>query len=169
MYPPTAPAQGRDVTPLVALLYVSQAAREVTTSDLVHLLVHARRRNLQEDLTGVLLYADGSFMQYLEGPAEGMQRVYRIIKAHPLHFGVVDLLRQPIPQREFAEWSMACHIVGADGDTSLCDRYELLLERLAHAVRPRSQARELMARFREQGRVALPRMPEASAHEQRRS
>ena len=169
MYPPTAPAQGRDAAPLVALLYVSQAAREMTTADLVHLLVHARRRNLQEDLTGVLLYAEGSFMQYLEGPPEGMQRVYRIIKAHPLHFGVVDLLRQPIDQREFAEWSMACHIVGADGDASLCDRYELLLERLAHAVRPRSPARDLLSRFRDQGRAALARVPEASAGELRRN
>ena len=100
MSQPSAPAQDADAAPLVALLYVSQAARAVTTSDLVRLLVNARRRNLEEDLTGVLLYADGSFMQYLEGPAPGMQRVYRIIKAHPLHFGVVDLLRQPIAKRE---------------------------------------------------------------------
>jgi hypothetical protein len=169
MSQPSTPAQDADAAPLVALLYVSQAARAVTTSDLVDLLVHARRRNLQEDLTGVLLYADGSFMQYLEGPAQGMQRVYRIIKAHPLHFGVVDLLRQPIAQRQFAEWSMACHVVGADGDTALCDRYDLLLERLSEVVRPRSPVRDLLTRFHEQGRAALHRVPEASGREMRRS
>ena len=169
MSQPSAPAQDADAAPLVALLYVSQAARAVTTSDLVRLLVNARRRNLEEDLTGVLLYADGSFMQYLEGPAPGMQRVYRIIKAHPLHFGVVDLLRQPIAQREFGEWSMACHVVGADGDTALCDRYGLLLERLSNIVHPRSQVRELLSRFREQGRASLSRVPEASGSEMRRS
>jgi hypothetical protein len=64
---------------------------------------------------------------------------------------------------------MACHIVGADGDAALCDRYELLLERLTHAVRPRSQARDLLSRFRDQGRAALSRVPEASGGELRRS
>lgn len=160
---PTSPLpDAAPATALASILYVSKASRPVTTADLVRILVGARRRNLIEDVTGVLLYADGSFMQYLEGPPAGLSRVYHVIKADPLHFGLVDLLRQPVAHREFGEWSMACHIVGADGDTALCDRYALLCERLAHALRPRSQAAELLSRFWSHGRASVARVLEAS-------
>jgi hypothetical protein len=48
----------------------------VTPNDLQHILEGARRRNVEEDISGVLLYADGYFMQYLEGPEAGLHRVY---------------------------------------------------------------------------------------------
>ena len=73
--------------------------------------------------------------------------VYGIIKAHPLHYGLIDLMREPIQTREFAEWSMACHIVGAAGDPSLCEDYALLASRLGAALRPRSAACELLSTF----------------------
>ena len=92
-------------TDLWAIVYVSKAARPMTQDDLAHILEGARRRNAEEGITGVLLYSDGSFMQYLEGPAAGMLRVYAIIKTHPLHYGLIDLVREPIQSREFAEWS----------------------------------------------------------------
>jgi hypothetical protein len=82
-------------------------------------------------------------------------RVYRNIKAHPLHFGIVDLLRQPIEQREFGEWSMACHVVGEGGDTALCDRYDVLAERVGSLLEPRSPAGALLSRFWTHGRASV--------------
>ena len=132
---------------LGAIVYVSRAARPVAHSDLVRIREGARLRNAEENITGVLLCAHGSFMQYLEGPAVGLLKVYGIIKAHPLHYGLIDLMREPIQTREFAEWSMACHIVGAAGDPSLCEDYALLASRLGAALRPRSAACELLSTF----------------------
>ena len=70
---------------LGVIVYISKAARSLGHDDLERLLESARRRNIQEGITGVLLYADGSFMQYLEGPADALMRVYAIIKTDPLH------------------------------------------------------------------------------------
>ena len=141
---------------LWAIVYVSKAARPVTQGDLVELLEGARRRNAKEDITGVLLCADGSFMQYLEGPAAGLLRVYAIIKAHPLHYGLIDLVREPILTREFAEWSMACHVCGAGGEPLLSEHYDLLASRMAAAVRAKSAARELLSGFWAAGRHSVP-------------
>ena len=154
---------------LGSIVYISRAARQVTLDDLNHLLTHARARNEQEGITGVLLYAEGSFLQYLEGPADGLMRVYAIIKRHPLHFGLIDLVREPISARAFAEWSMACHWVGASGGSPLTDHYELLASRMAAAVSQKSTASDLLSKFWAVGRHAVaPVLSDHSAARLRR-
>lgn len=140
---------------LWTIVYVSKAARAVTSDDLLHILEGARRRNVEEGITGVLLYADGSFMQYLEGPEAGLHRVYAVIKTHPLHYGLIDLVRAPIHTREFAEWSMACHVVGAGGESPLSGHYDLLASRLNAAVRTKSEACRLLSHFWTAGRESV--------------
>ena len=132
---------------LSAIVYVSKAARPVTRDDLMHILEGAQRRNVEEGITGVLLYADGYFMQYLEGPKVGLHRVYVVIKTHPLHYGLIDLVREPTQTREFAEWSMACHVVGAGGESPLSGHYDLLARRLTAAVRAKSEVCLLLSHF----------------------
>lgn len=127
----------------------------MTQDDFWHVLHGARRRNVEEGITGVLLYAEGYFLQYLEGPRVGLQRVYAFIKAHPLHYGIIDLLREPIQTREFAEWSMACHVVGAGSESPLSDNYDLLAIRLTAAVGTQSEACLLLSHFWTAGRESV--------------
>lgn len=140
---------------LYAIVYVSTAARALTLADLRHLQTRAQERNEQEAVTGVLLYDDGAFMQYLEGPASGLARVYEIIKSHPWHYGVIDLVREPIPAREFSEWSMAFRVVGALGPSSQAEQDALLGQRLALPGIQHSSARDLLSKFWGRGRTAL--------------
>jgi len=140
---------------LWAIVYVSKSARPVTPDDLLHILEGARRRNAEEGITGVLLYADGYFMQYLEGAEAGLHKVYAVIKTHPLHYGLINLVREPIPARAFTEWSMACHVVGAGGASPLSDDYDLLASRLNAAVRTKSEASLLLSHFWAAGRESV--------------
>ena len=48
------------------VVYVSSSTQTFTQSDLQMLLQKARDKNTQLDLTGMLLYKDGNFMQVLE-------------------------------------------------------------------------------------------------------
>jgi hypothetical protein len=140
---------------LHAIVYVSTAARPVSLVELMRLLDGARRRNADEGITGVLLYSDTSFMQYLEGPAAGLSRVYDIIKHHPLHHGLIDLVREPIQEREFADWAMAFHMVGAFGRASPANQDALLADRLRIGSRPPSAACGLLSEFWFKGRGAV--------------
>jgi hypothetical protein len=161
-----APAPRQD---LFAIVYVSTAARAVGLDELMRLLEGARRRNAQEGLTGVLLYADGRFMQYLEGPAAGLSRVYASIKHHPLHYGLIDLVRQPIQARAFADWAMAFHLVGAFGQAAPDAQDAALADRLLAARHPASAAHRLLAAFWREGRHSVPSAlrRHSSAHLQR--
>jgi len=150
-----APVRQPDVARLYAIVYISTAARLLSMDELEHLCSRAQARNLQEDVTGVLLYSDGAFMQYLEGPAAGLSRVYGFIKADPLHYGVIDLLREPITEREFASWSMELRAIGAHGHSDVSQQDALLTARPASLALPRSKARELLLNFWSRGRYSV--------------
>lgn len=156
---------------LFCIVYASTAVRPVIWSELPHLMERARKRNAAESLTGVLLYADGTFMQCLEGPAVGLSRVYASIKAHPQHYGLLDLVREPIQAREFSEWPMAFHAADAGGSELLAEQDALLASRLAAADRPKSAPCELLANFLKKGRnsvsVALASRKSARSTRQR--
>lgn len=92
--------------PLEAVAYVSSASGLPDESHLEALLRAARARNLTEGVTGALLFHDGTFFQYFEGPPEGVQRVYQRILRSPLHHGLIELMRGPVPERAFGRWTM---------------------------------------------------------------
>lgn len=140
---------------LYAIVYISTAAHLPSVDELEHLRDRAHARNLEHEVTGVLLYSDGAFMQYLEGPAAGLARVYSLIKADPLHFGVIDLLREPIREREFAAWSIAMRMVGDRGQSAASEQDDLLLGAQDASAPPLSRARELLLDFWSKGRCSV--------------
>jgi hypothetical protein len=141
---------------LYAIVYVSTAARPVPLDELMRVLDGARRRNVEEGITGLLLYSDASFMQYLEGPAAGLSRVYAVIKHHPLHYGLIDLVREPIAERAFADWAMAFHVVDGFGRAAPAAQDALLADRLRIGAPAPSAARGLLSAFWLKGRGAVP-------------
>jgi hypothetical protein len=88
------------------VVYVSSSTQLFTKSDLQTLLHKARDKNTQLDLTGMLLYKDGNFMQVLEGKEEVVTKLVEIIKRDTRHKGFLELLRGTSEQRMFPNWSM---------------------------------------------------------------
>jgi hypothetical protein len=74
--------------------------------ELSALLMDARQRNRENGISGALLYADGNFMQVLEGPPESVQSTFGRICASSRHRGIIELYREGLPEREFADWHM---------------------------------------------------------------
>lgn len=91
---------------LIALAYVSSATHNLSETELERLLDSARRHNEQAQVTGALLYHDGSFFQYLEGPDAEVDAAYARITASRQHRGLIRLMRRPIERRHFDGWLM---------------------------------------------------------------
>ena len=53
---------------MLSITYLSAASSALTPQELAHLVEQARRRNAEKDITGVLVYSAGTFVQTLEGP-----------------------------------------------------------------------------------------------------
>ena len=108
-----------DPSPLFSLVYTSTASRPLAKSDLENILSSARTRNLQEQVTGLLLFTEGKFMQYLEGPKAGVLKIFEIIKTSSLHQDIVEISRQPMERRAYGDWSMA-FLADVDAHDLLC-------------------------------------------------
>lgn len=139
------------MTDLQSLIYVSTAVRPLSRPEIDHLLERARARNTQEAITGVLLYSHGNFMQYLEGPACGLAKVYEVIIGDRQHRGIIELLREPIQSREFADWSMAFRSISAFGISNPVELDAVFSPRSTHNWVCSSAARTLLSKFWNKG------------------
>jgi len=88
------------------LVYASAACVPFSSEHLQLLLIKARNTNAIEKVTGMLLYHSGSFLQVLEGPPAGVDRIFAAIERDPRHHRIEVRLRQVSERREFPDWTM---------------------------------------------------------------
>ncbi|CBQ67585.1 conserved hypothetical protein [Sporisorium reilianum SRZ2] len=92
---------------LIQVVYTSSArSRSLSLDEVKSILRASRLNNTSQGITGLLLYRDGSFAQFLEGPADAVDALYDKIERDPRHHGVIRVLRQSVTKRDFREWSM---------------------------------------------------------------
>jgi hypothetical protein len=91
---------------LYQLIYMSGATRELKEMELARLLLATRSANAARDVSGILLYDAGSFLQVLEGECEVVEKLYERIKKDPRHARVRTLLQRTVEKRQFNDWSM---------------------------------------------------------------
>lgn len=111
--PPTANTQQADAADpketagtLYHLGYVSTATNPFSSTHLIELLENARRVNGERNVTGLLLYREGSFYQVLEGNEADVKRTFADIEGDPRHHTVQILFDGATETREFPDWQM---------------------------------------------------------------
>jgi Sensors of blue-light using FAD len=77
------------------------------TDDLQQLLDHARRSNAAKGITGALVYAEGIFLQILEGDKVLLQDLMAKIRRDVRHESVFVLREGEVPTAIFGSWKMA--------------------------------------------------------------
>ena len=92
------------VEQLVCAVYVSSAHKLMGDEELLEFLRVARHKNEARNITGMLLYRDGNFLQVLEGPASAVDELIAKIKRDTRHHGVILMSRRGIEERQFSEW-----------------------------------------------------------------
>jgi hypothetical protein len=90
----------------MSIAYVSAATNPMTDEDITGILVQARANNVRHELTGVLLYRDGRFIQILEGPDEAVLARYAIIASDPRHRSIHKVSEETVWVRQFPDWTM---------------------------------------------------------------
>ena len=91
------------------LIYQSYSLIPFEPYELQALLVRTRARNLQQHISGLLLYTpDGRFLQALEGPREAVRALYyQRIVADPRHYNCQVLTEGPSETGSFLNEPMA--------------------------------------------------------------
>ncbi len=112
--PPTARGIQPAAEPvLTSIVYRSTAVAPLTGYSLYELVKAAQARNRAQSITGLLLYDDAHFYQWLEGPPASVARVMDLIASDPRHQNVEILSDKPIAKRQFGNWTMRLATRGA--------------------------------------------------------
>ena len=112
------PQKAQNPDALYHLGYVSTEAVKFSEEALVALLSEARNANADRDVTGLLLYREGSFYQVLEGSESAVMATFHDIEGDPRHKEVRILFNGETDAREFADWKMGfLNLDGVDVET----------------------------------------------------
>ncbi len=100
-------ANAGSMLPLSSLVYESQAVIPLSEPDLKLLIDSAEARNRKEGITGLLVYDEGRFLQWLEGPSPALERVWKSISQDRRHTKISILGQSTTPVRFFGGSPMA--------------------------------------------------------------
>lgn len=94
---------------LVSLLYVSTSMippsqAEAEVADIVE---KAQQSNMNQHITGALIFTETRFAQIVEGPSAAIDRLLARLRSDNRHSDIHVLLREQIQRRQFTDWSMA--------------------------------------------------------------
>ena len=92
---------------LIQLVYTSTAIQPMPKSKLYKILVDSRVSNKLADVTGLLVYVDGTFLQVLEGEQEMVSNLLDKISKDPRHTDVKVVYKTGVERRTFNDWQMA--------------------------------------------------------------
>jgi hypothetical protein len=94
-------------TDLIRVVYISAASKLMSQAELDELLSTSRTNNTAVNVSGLLLYHDGSFFQVLEGAEQAVQSVLDRIRRDRRHSSLITLDKSAVGSRGFSSWSMA--------------------------------------------------------------
>jgi hypothetical protein len=98
---------------LYTFVYCSRAAEGVDDAEVNRLIEAAQRYNLTCGITGVLVFGNGVFFQWIEGPAAQVRRLMASLHVDPRHYDIVSLDQsEEKRERLYENWQM--ERVGAD-------------------------------------------------------
>jgi Sensors of blue-light using FAD len=135
--------------PLVHCIYSSAATRDFSPEELAALLTKARDYNALHDLTGMLLYSEGSFFQVLEGPQDVVDALYTKIETDKRHDQVTMIISEPIPKRAFGAWTMGFSNVSRGDLAKLEGTNDFFTRARCFAELDAGRAKKLLSAFRD--------------------
>jgi Sensors of blue-light using FAD len=91
---------------LISLTYASRATEYFHEHEIPDLLHQIRIANAKQEITGMLLYIGGSFLQVLEGQPEVVDAVLSRILGDKRNSQLRSIARESIPERAFEGWTM---------------------------------------------------------------
>jgi hypothetical protein len=91
---------------LISLIYASRSTEYFHEHEIPDLLQQVRIANAKQEITGMLLYINGSFLQVLEGQPEMVDAAFGRILGDKRNTQLRPIARDSILERAFEGWTM---------------------------------------------------------------
>ncbi len=87
-------------------VYISRQKKSFSNEDLDLLLLNARTYNATKNITGILFYFDGIFIQHIEGNSIDVVGLFEKINKDSRHDDIQVLKSGTVPERRYLDWKM---------------------------------------------------------------
>ncbi|WP_179415391.1 BLUF domain-containing protein [Mucilaginibacter sp. E4BP6] len=104
------------------LIYLSAGVNWFSEKELTDILEVSNINNSRNDITGLLLYSEGNFIQLLEGEEQNVRNTFDRISKDQRHKGITKIASGSIKQRNFPEWTMGFKSINS-GELKELDAY----------------------------------------------
>ena len=132
------------------LVYISAAEHDFTEAELQELLTKARKNNHSLNISGMLLFHEGSFIQALEGNKDSVNCLYNKIAEDKRHSETRVLYRGDQEERDFDTWSMGFYRSDQSSAENLDGFHQFLRSGFKNDPRvDESRARKALLQFRD--------------------
>lgn len=89
------------------LIYLSAAKTPFSDKELLAHLAKVQENNRKNDITGILMYADGNFLQLLEGSKQNVEQLFKRIASDNRHHYITKIKEGYESERFFPDSPMA--------------------------------------------------------------
>lgn len=122
------------------LIYISSGRRKFGDEELRDILDVSRTNNAEIDVTGMLLYLDGNFLQLLEGGRDDVEALYERIALDKRHSGAIVLSRAEVAERSFPDWAMGLKMLNPEKHGDLAGVFKLGPDTVGARMQPTGDA-----------------------------
>ncbi|MCM8533246.1 MAG: BLUF domain-containing protein [Lentisphaeraceae bacterium] len=98
------------------LIYASKSVTNFDFKSIKELSTKAAANNKSLDVTGLLIYGEGKYIQILEGSQEEVNRLFLKISTDKRHADIVLLNYCKAIGRQFPQWNMGCLLLDTQED-----------------------------------------------------
>ena len=141
--------QSNEEIKLIHCIYASAGTEEFTPQDIVELLDKAKENNSKLDVTGMLLYEDGSFFQVLEGEYEAVSKLFKKIALDKRHEKIIKIIQEPIEERLFGDWTMGYSGISKNDLKDIEGLNDFFSSRQCYTELDSGRAKKLLAAFKD--------------------
>ena len=128
---------------LYQLVYISKLPQPLSPKAFKYLIENAQLKNMENDVTGIMIKQGVHILQVLEGNRHTIQELFELIENDPRHINIHSCLFEPIETRRFGKWSMAflnLDLGKYNKQASLKIKLEQLIEAKGEDIESRTQS-----------------------------
>ncbi len=105
---------------MIRTIYVSQA-KNIDVENIRTILNISHQRNIENGISGALIYGSGYFIQCLEGARDEVEALYKKIIIDNRHEHIELISKENIQERYFKDWHIA--LMNDSADKLLQNKY----------------------------------------------
>ena len=95
------------------IIYLSSVSKDLTNEEVHNLLLLSKINNKKNNISGLLLFIDGNFIQVLEGDKDTINDLFQKIEKDTRHKNVTKVIEDTIESRQFENWDMGFSVINS--------------------------------------------------------